>query len=56
MPPQRPRLKGWVLLYHQDLAECIVNHFKAILAHLDHMEGAEDTAPDGDLNPEETVS
>ena len=43
-------------LYHQDLAECIVNHFKAILKHLDHMEGAEDTAPDGDLNPEETVS
>ena len=40
-------------LYHQDMAECIVEHFKAVLTHMDHMETAEDTVPEGDLNPDD---
>ena len=33
-------------LYHQDMAECIVEHFNAVLAHINRMATAEDTAPD----------
>ena len=40
-------------LYHQDMAECIVEHFKAVLTHIDHMATAEDTAPEGDIDPED---
>ena len=39
--------------YHQDMAECIVEHFKAVLTHIDHMATAEDTVPEGDLDPED---
>ena len=41
-------------LYHQDMAECIVEHFKAVLTHIDRMATAEDTMPEGDLDPEGT--
>ena len=40
-------------LYHQDLAECIVEHFKVVLTHIDRMATADDTAPEGDLDPED---
>ena len=40
-------------LYHQDLAECIVEHFKAALTTIEHMATAEDTVPEGDLDPED---
>ena len=39
-------------LYHQDMAECNVEHFKAVLTHMDQMATAEDTVPEGDLDPE----
>ena len=38
---------------HQDLVECIVEHFKAVLTTIDRMAAAEDTTPDGDLNLED---
>ena len=40
-------------LYHQDMAECIVEHFKVVLTHIDRAVTAEDTVPEGDLNPED---
>ena len=44
---------AWGPLYHQDMAECIVEHFNAVLTHVDRMATADDTVPEGDLNPED---
>ena len=35
------------------MAECIVEHFNAVLRHIDRMATAEDTVPEGDLNLED---
>ena len=40
-------------LYHQDMAECIVEHFNVVLTTIDRMATAEDTTPEGDLDLED---
>ena len=40
-------------LYHQDMAESILEHFKVVLTHIDRIATADDTAPEGDLDPED---
>ena len=43
-------------LYHQDMSQCIMEHFATMLAHIEHMEQAQDSAPDGDISIEDIVA
>lgn len=43
------------VLFHQEMQECVREHFQDIVVSVEHRRGAEDSAPDGDCNVDECL-